>query len=521
MESTESEDFSAIQGALASIGLSALVVIGGSVLSQLMGFGTRIIMTRFLPVNGYGNIVLGITTLNILAIVSIIGLGQALSRYLPRAETKKERAEITAAIYHLGGLLSVVWGLVGFFGAGFIAGTIFDQPEMVNVIRVFSLTLPFYVLFKLSLKGIQGEKQTIPNVTVNNIVLPLTRILAVGALALSGFGVMGLAIGYNLGFILSGIIGFILFLRIDEFEYRSLLSPAPTTRYKGILMFSLPLALNAGISVITQQADVVLLGILGTNDMVAIYDIVFLISQTIMFFAPALGYLFEPLVSEYHSDQNNQKMGKLYSVVTRWMVIATFPIFALLTIAPESTLGTFFGSEYRAGGLALIILSIGYFISRLVGLSGSMLVASGATRAMMYISVATAGLNIILNLLLIPQYGILGAALATAGAIILNNTSQAVYVYKISRIHPFKRELVLPTVLIFVCLAIVKLFLQGSAIDFPTSFGLSAMLGLIYLGIIAATQSVYEVELRLLDSLFEQIGITLNLADRLSLFTRS
>jgi len=110
-----------------------------------MSFGTRIVITRFLPVDSYGEIVLGITVLNILGIVSILGLSQALTRYLPRAETEEEHSRIVAAIYQIGIGLSIVWGLIGFLAADFIAETVFGSPDMTNVVRIFALTLSFYV----------------------------------------------------------------------------------------------------------------------------------------------------------------------------------------------------------------------------------------------------------------------------------------------------------------------------------------------------------------------------------------
>ena len=75
IDNKRKSEFSEIRGALDSIGLSAAIVFvgSGSIPSQAMSFGTRIVITRFLPVDSYGEIVLGITVLNILGIVSILG----------------------------------------------------------------------------------------------------------------------------------------------------------------------------------------------------------------------------------------------------------------------------------------------------------------------------------------------------------------------------------------------------------------------------------------------------------------
>jgi len=519
MSAKADDEFSEIRGALGSIGLSSLVVFAGSILSQGLGFGTRIVMTRFLPVDGYGDVVLGITVLNVLGIVSIVGLGQAQVRYLPRAENQEERTRIAASIYQIGIGLSLVWAAVGFFGAEFIAGTIFDSPGMANVVRVFALTLPFYVFYKLSLKGIQGHKETTPNILTRNVVHPITRLGGVGILALVGVGTAGIAIGYNLAFVVGGLTAFFFFIRSGGYRIRSFLAPARQGRYREFLTFSVPLAVSASFGLVIKNSDRFLLGVFDTSSAVGVYDVTLLLSQFILFFGPVLNYLSQPIMSEYDAEDNHRRMDKLYTIVTRWLVVTTFPIFALLVLFPEVILKTFFGTEYTAGALALAILSIGYFFARFFGLGGSLLTAIGETRAVMYISGATAALNLGLNLLLIPNYGIVGAALATVTSLVLNNALQLGYIYRSIGIQPFNFELILPSLLALVCLWSVDQFFLYTTFGFPGAFATASALGVVFVLCIFLTRSVYVVELKLAGSFLAKIGIDLKLEQRLKTFT--
>jgi O-antigen/teichoic acid export membrane protein len=520
MSSESSDEFSEIRGALGSIGLSAAIVFAGSILSQAMGFGTRVAMTRFLPVDGYGEIILGITVLNILGIVSVLGLGQALTRYLPRAETEEEHSRIAAAIYQIGIGLSVVWAITGFLGADFIAGTIFDNPGMTNVIQIFALTLPFYVLMRLSLKGIQGHKQTTPNIVTKQLVRPGAQLVAVAVLSLAGFGVLGLAIGYNIGFVLAGVVGFIFFIRAGRYRVRSLVVLSNKEQYRELLKFSLPLAVTGSFAIIIQNTDRFLLGVFKSSTAVGVYDITFLLSQIILFFTPALNYLFQPIMSEYDAEGDNQRMNLLYTIITRWVVFLSLPIFTLLVLFPEILLGTIFGSDYQAGGVALMILAIGIFASRLVGFSGSFLIAIGDTKVVMYVSATTAISNFVLNIGLIPLYGVAGAAVATAGAKIFNNSIQSIYIYKNTGIHPFTRELVLPTALITLLLTVIGIALHKIELSVMGAFLITGVVTISMVLIIFATRSIYAVELKLIDSLLHKIGIKTNLQNKLSFFTK-
>ena len=519
MSEPDEDQFYQIRGALGSIGLSASIVLVGSILSQGMGFGTRMVMARFLPVNGYGEIVLGITVLHLLGIVSLIGLEKAQVRYLPRAENLNERTEIAAAIYQIGVVLGFFWAFAGFMFADFIAGTIFNSPGMTNVVRVFALSLPFYVFYKLSIKGIQGHKETTPQVLTAKFVHPLARFGGVAMIAFAGFGAIGLSTGYNFAFVLAGLVGFYFFVRGGEYKIRSLLVPVRGSRYRELLEFSAPLAVSASFGLVTSNTDRFLLGVLDTSMAVGIYDVAFLLAKFILFFGPILNYLFQPIMAEYDAESDIQRMDQLYTIITRWMVILTFPIFTLLVLFPEPLLGTFFGNEYKAGGLVLSLLAIGYFASRFVGLSDSFLVATGDTKVMMYISGTTAVLNVGLNVFLIPIYGIVGAALATVGSLILNNTFQATYVYKITGIHPFTRELFVPLALAMASLIATGAILPSRAWNIFEVVLITGALSWIFLLCILLTRSVYTIELKLADSVLDQIGIHLDLQNRLRVLT--
>jgi len=137
----------------------------------------------------------------------------------------------------------------------------------------------------------------------------------------------------------------------------------------------------------------------------------------------------------------------------------------------------------------------------------------------MYISGSTAALNLGLNLLLIPNYGISGAALATAGSLVLNNILQLGYIYRIMGIQPFNLKLILPSVLALVCLGSVNQFLLNTTPGFLGAFATASALGVAFVFCILLTRSVYVGELKLVDSLVAGIGINLRLEQRLKTFT--
>ena len=89
-----------------------------------------------------------------------------------------------------------------------------------------------------------------------------------------------------------------------------------------------------------------------------------------------------------------------------------------------------FGLDFIEGKTALYVLLFGQLINVLCGPVGYILMMTNKQKILRNIIVVSALLNISLNILLIPEYGILGAAFATTASLILWNISSLIYVYK-------------------------------------------------------------------------------------------
>lgn len=240
-----------------------------------------------------------------------------------------------------------------------------------------------------------------------------------------------------------------------------------------------------------------------------------------MFFSTALNYLFRPLISRLDSQDKIGEMNRIYTIVTRWDVMLSFPIFVLIVAFPTQTLGTLFGKSYVDGTLALTLLAVGYYGAKIAGMAGSFLISVGETKILMQLSIATSVLNIGLNILSIPQYGIVGAAIATGTARLLNNFVQVTYMFLKVDVHPVKRELFSPTIIALALLLLVSQSGIGSFVGFAGAFLIAAALGVTFLLGVLLTRSVYQVELQVLEALLERVGVSTTIVGRLAFFTRN
>ena len=132
-----------------------------------------------------------------------------------------------------------------------------------------------------------------------------------------------------------------------------------------------------------------------------------------MIFLNSFTFLSMPALSELHAQNHSLRMRKMNLVITKSIFIPTFPLFLALFFFPNTLIEFFFGNDYTPASIGLSILSLGFLFHILTGVNESTLLASGKTKHILANTTAAGILNIILNLILIPQYSFIGAAIAT------------------------------------------------------------------------------------------------------------
>ena len=183
---------------------------------------------------------------------------------------------------------------------------------------------------------------------------------------------------------------------------------------------ALPLALIAGLQVINTCADIIMLGLLRTSEEVGIYRVVAQSGLLITFVMQTIGMVAGPYIARFYSQKDHHNLQKIITICTRAIFVISFPIALVLSIWGSQVLGLLFGEGYIRGHTALIILSTGLLLFNIIGPVGLLLEMTGHEKQAVIRVAFTAILNIILNLVLIPKFGINGAALATVTSLIVS-----------------------------------------------------------------------------------------------------
>ena len=431
------EDF--IGESLRKIAKGAGIGFTGSFIGKAFGYFSMIIIARFLGTSNYGLILLGVAGMSIVSTLSMVGLPAGIERYVSFYKGKGDKRRIKGTILSaikINFPLSLILALLFFFGSDWISIHVFHEPNLIPVLRIFAITIPFFVLASDFIAATIGFQDLRYRVYVNDLFLNIFKLTAMVVFIWLGFGVLGATWGWALAVILTPFLAF-YFLEKRVF-------PVLNTRVKSIPMerelfsYSWPLIFSGVAGFVRDWTDTIMLGFFLTASAVGIYNVALPTAGLLRVVSKSFSVIFMPVISELYAKNKEEELKRVYAAVTKWVISLALPGFLLMALFSKTIIGIIFGAEYIEGAMALSILAFEFFIFGVLSFANSVIGAYGKTKIIMIGSLIGACANVGLNFLLIPMYGINGAATATGLSIILPSILYLFFVYRIGRMHPFR-----------------------------------------------------------------------------------
>jgi len=422
---------------LGKIFRSGAFVFLGRILELGISFVGAALVARYIGRTGFGSVSLGSTLLTFTASFVLLGTQTGVARYLPRFDGVAERRGVLLSAAQILLPLSLLTGAAYFVFADVIARRIFTDPAITPVIRVFAVGVPFIALEKFARGAVQGTQRTIPQVILQNIIIPSTRISLVVVALLAGARAVGISWAYVGAHVAAAVVGVYFLHRYTPFFDRV----GATMMRKELLVFSAPLTVAAIMSKILIDMDTFLLGYFVSTGDVGVYRVVYPLANLVLIVLTSFGYLFMPVISELESRDAGGELRETFQTITKWVFLLSVPIVLALALFPRPIIGLTFGAEYVSGAVALSILSVGFFVHAVAGPNDNTLNAIGHTRLIMADNVVVAALNVVLNVVLIPRYSYVGAAAATAVSYTVLNLLYSTQLYRRTGLYPVTRTL--------------------------------------------------------------------------------
>ena len=205
---------------------------------------------------------------------------------------------------------------------------------------------------------------------------------------------------------------------------------------RGFWRFTAPRAAASLASVILQRIDIVLVAIIRGPVAAAIYTAATRFLVAGQFGNMAISMSAQPRFTELFTAGDRHNANVVYQVTTAWLVLLTWPLYLLAAVFGPQVL-TIFGRSYNAGANVMIILSMAMLLASAFGQVDMVLVTSGRSSWSLVNGVLGMTVNVCLDLILIPKYGITGAAIGWAVAIAVINVMPFTQLAIVLRLNPF------------------------------------------------------------------------------------
>lgn len=497
-----------------AIGKSGLLVFVGMFLELGISFLAKLIIARQLTTFSYGEVAIGLTVLTVLGIVTRLGLQVGVARIGPRYEGAARRGVYISAL-SLQIAVSFVVLVLLYVGSSSIA-TLLGNPGLDSVLRIIAFGVPAPPLMRLSIGILRAEDRTGPKVIVQNIVKPISRIALVAFVLLVAPEPWIIALAYvSSNWIAAVLASWFAIRETTILDYSS----GWDRKYSELLVFSVPLMLSTSMEFIIGYTDNFMIQYFVGSAAVGTYDISFTIGQTLTVALGAFSYLFLPRASSLHADGEWDQISHLYQLVTKWIIFMTLPVFLVIVLFSELVIRLTFGAEYIQGAPVLVLIALTYFFRAAMGPNKELLSAIGHTTYIMVTNGIMAATNILLNIFLIPAFGIVGAATAS---FVSFSALNLLYNYKLWReygLSPISRSSVLPTGVFTVgvvgAMAVVD---RSFAIESRLSvFAVALCLGALgYVLCILSLGGIESDDIMLLNSAEDRFGIDLESVKRVA-----
>jgi O-antigen/teichoic acid export membrane protein len=194
---------------------------------------------------------------------------------------------------------------------------------------------------------------------------------------------------------------------------RDVLVARPRFEVRTWLGVSLPLFLMAGMQVLFNQTDIIMLGILDTPEVTGAYAAAGRIARLVLFGLTAMSSVLAPMIAEAYHGNRLEQLDSVLRYSARILAVFTIVVTLALAFGGGFVLGLF-GESFRVAWGPLVVLLVGQGINSCAGPVAYLLTLTGHHRTAAVIAGTCSLANIVLNAVLIPIWGIWGAAAATA-----------------------------------------------------------------------------------------------------------
>lgn len=467
-------------------GAGSAALLGGRFLSLLLNLAVQVLVVRFFSKLDYGAFAFVLSIVSVAATALALGMDKTLGRYVAIYHQNRDLPKLFGSICVALALISLL-GFACVGGVG-VASLVFGVPLLGDglasgLLLVLVLLAPLNALdcVVMALFGVFASPLSI--VWRRHVVGPLLKLGSVIAVIVMAGNIYWLAVGHAIALTLGTLLGVVLLVRL--FRRDETLSNALQVRWeyptRELLGHSLPLMSTDVVMLLRSSMAIIFLEFLSGNAAVAEYRAVSPLARLNEVVVTTLAVMFIPAASRLFARRDATAINSMYWHTASSLAVLSFPIFAATFVFSESLTVLLLGEQYRTSAAILGMLAFAYYVHTSLGFNSQMLRVYGRVRALVMTDVAVACVALLGYWLLIPSFGPMGAAVATAASLVLHNIVNQLWLVRTTDVKFFDAGYVATLTSIVFATSLLVVVQRTLALHIVTSLGLTAFVSLAVL----------------------------------------
>jgi O-antigen/teichoic acid export membrane protein len=386
-------------------GLSRLIIIA-------ISFFYLPLFTKLLGAEGYGIWTQIITLIALFQPFVQLGLGNSVVRFL----TNKNRNELSVGMCSV--LLPVIIiGLIFIFlqieFSSLLAQYLLQDPSATFLIQLSAPLILFGALIDVS-SNFYRVTGSFNIISIINLIQALLEIIFITGCLFFGYGIQGVLISIIL--VRSAIVMIIL----TDIILKVGISFPNFSWLRGYLIYGIPLIFVGLFELIIQSSDRFFIGYYLGASAVGIYSAAYSIACIPLFIAGILTYILYPKIYSLYENNNIEKVKVFLHYSWKFLLLFLIPASFGLSALSGSLLTLLTTPEFIQDGIYIIpVVSVSNILIALYGIYVGILTLRKKTYIFLIAGGISALINIILNIILIPRFGIVSAAFTTVIAYLI------------------------------------------------------------------------------------------------------
>lgn len=403
--------------------VSLFLKISGS----FLGYVFLLLVTRNVGASSWGVFVLFLSILNISSIFARLGLDMLNLKLVSASNYIFDQIKsIYFSSLRLVLFFSFIVSGILYVTSQNISTFIFNNPSFSFIVRWISFILPLFSLICVNenlFRGLKMIKEFAFFQRTSKMLFSVIFFLMlyfVFELIDSQVAIISYVLALLVIFLVSTVI-ILKTIRSGNF--------LGFVKSKKMLKQSIPMMMSSSVLLLMSWTDSLMIGSFIGEHEVGIYNVAVRVALLTSFTINAVNSISAPKISESYNNDKMLEFKNIVNQTTKTIFYSTIPIIIIILVFPEFILN-FFGKDFVIARSSLLILVFSQVINAISGSVGVILNMTGKEKIFRNILFLALFINITMNLLLIPIYGIEGAAIASASSLIFWNLSSVFYVYR-------------------------------------------------------------------------------------------